>query len=649
VGVTPRPRKIVYVTTDLRVGGAEAMLTRLATARPGVADDITIVSLLPAEAYLERLRGAGVTVVELDFGRAGGIVPGLLRLAKLIADRRPDIVQGWMYHGDLAALVALAMSGRRRQTRLVWSIRCSDVDLRRYGVGLRLGVKACTLLSRWPDLITANSAAGLKSHLSLGYRPRRAEIVVNGIDVDEFRPDACARTAVRRELGIADDVTVLAHVARVDPMKDHASFLAAMAELPELLALLVGAGTEHLPEARNVVRLGRRHDVARLFAAADFVVSSSRFGEGFSNVLAEGMACGLPAVATDVGDAKLIVGDTGLVVPRDDPHALAAALRTLAREPRAARLERGARARAHIVERFAMSQAINRCAELYESLQDSQSDQHNLDPAIVRDFGREWRRFDQAPLSHAEMVRMFGEYFSVFPWDSLPPDAVGFDAGCGSGRWAALVAPRVGHLHCVDASADALTVAQKNLAGLRNVSFYQAPLDAMPLPDGSMDFGYSLGVLHHLPDPGAGLAACVQKLKPGAPMLVYVYYAFDHRPAWFRLLWRASDLLRRGVSKAPFRLKSAMTELLAAFVYWPLARAARLFERLGHDVANWPLSAYRWRSYYSMRTDALDRFGTRLEHRMTRDQIKAMMERAGLSDICFFESVQFWCAVGRKV
>ena len=331
--MTWRPRKIIYVTAGLRGGGAEAMLTRLATAQPGVADEIIVASLLPAEGHIERLAAAGVKVVELQFDRLGGAAAGLFKLAKLIADNRPDIVQGWMYHGDLAALVALLMSGRRKHTRLVWSIRCSDMDLRRYGRGLRMVVKACTLLSSWPDLVTANSGAGLKSHLALGYRPRRAEVVANGIDIDEFRPDPAVRQAVRGELGIPQDATLLAHVARVDPMKDHGSFLAAMTELPDLFALLVGVGTENLAAARNVLRLGRRHDVARLFAAADFAVSSSRFGEGFSNALAEGMACGLPAVATDVGDAKLILGDTGLVVPPENPHALAAAIRALAAEP----------------------------------------------------------------------------------------------------------------------------------------------------------------------------------------------------------------------------------------------------------------------------------------------------------------------------
>jgi glycosyltransferase involved in cell wall biosynthesis len=369
VGVIPRPGKILYVTAGLRGGGAEAMLTRLATAIPGVADEIIVVSLLPAEAHVERLRAAGVTVVELNFDRVAGVARGLVELAKLIAARRPDIVQGWMYHGDLAALVALIMSGRRKRTRLVWSIRCTALDLRHYGgFGLRLVVKACTLLSGWPDLVTANSAAGLKSHLALGYRPRRAEVVANGIDVDAFTPDPGARRAVRLDLGIPENAIVLAHVARVDAMKDHAAFLAAMAQLPDMSALLVGAGTENLPAAHNVIRLGRRQDVARLFAAADFVVSSSRFGEGFSNVLGEGMACGLPAIATDVGDAKLIVGDTGVVVPPEDPAALAAGIRPLAGESAAARADRGARARARIVENFALAHAVERHVQLYASL-----------------------------------------------------------------------------------------------------------------------------------------------------------------------------------------------------------------------------------------------------------------------------------------
>src|SRR6201993_4346400 len=144
--------------------------------------------------------------------------------------------------------------------------------------------------------------------------------------------------------------------------------------------------------------------------------------------------------------------------------------------------------------------------EILSSHAAMESNRHNLDRATVDDFGREWQRFDQSSVSSGEVRRRFGEYFALFPWDSLPRNAVGFDAGCGSGRWAALVAPRVGRLYCIDASAGALSVAQKSLSGLSNVEFHAAPLDAMPLPDDSMDFGYSLGGPPPFfpPPPGAG-------------------------------------------------------------------------------------------------------------------------------------------------
>jgi len=272
----------------------------------------------------------------------------------------------------------------------------------------------------------------------------------------------------------------------------------------------------------------------------------------------------------------------------------------------------------------------------------------NLDEATVRDFGREWARFDQKAICPEELRQIFNSYFAIFPWDRLPIQAVGFDAGCGGGRWAALTAPRVGLLHCIDASAQAVQVAKTHLDGLANVVVHEAPIDAMPLADGTMDFGYCIGVLQCLPDPAAGLAACVRKLKPGAPMLIYTYYAFDNRPRWFRELWRVSDIFRRAISVAPFWLKSVIAEVIAALVYWPVARAAGAFERVGKSVSNWPLSGYRRHSYYVMRNDALDRFGTRLEHRMTRAEIEAMMTNAGLGSVRFSESGPFWCAVGQR-
>lgn len=275
----------------------------------------------------------------------------------------------------------------------------------------------------------------------------------------------------------------------------------------------------------------------------------------------------------------------------------------------------------------------------------------NRDDATVDGFGDEWRRFDQRAVDDAELRALFDAYFAVFPWDALPADAVGFDLGCGSGRWAARVAPRLGprgRLHAIDPAPDALAVARRNLAHLPNVETHLASVDAIPLADGSMDFGYSLGVLHHVPDTGRGLADCVKKLKPGAPFLLYLYYAFDNRPWWFRQVWRASDVVRRRVSRLSPTGRYAASQLLAAGVYWPLARTARVLDRLGVDVERVPLSAYRERSFYVMRNDALDRFGTQLEQRFTRAAMQALMEDAGLERVRFHEAVPYWTAVGFK-
>src|SRR5450631_1222825 len=176
----------------------------------------------------------------------------------------------------------------------------------------------------------------------------------------------------------------------------------------------------------------------------------------------------------------------------------------------------------------------------------------NTDQATVEGFGREWTTFTQSAseLAAEDRRAMFESYFSIFPWDALPPNSIGADIGCGSGRWAYLVAPRVGHLHAADVAADALEVARRNLAGLNNVSFHQASVSALPFADGSLDFAYSLGVLHHVPDTASALRDIAAKLKPGAPFLVYLYYAFDNRPAAYRMLWRISNWGRLILSRA---------------------------------------------------------------------------------------------------
>ncbi len=263
---------------------------------------------------------------------------------------------------------------------------------------------------------------------------------------------------------------------------------------------------------------------------------------------------------------------------------------------------------------------------------------------MVADFGEEWSRFDQSALNPDELYEMFNNYFDIFPWDAITTDAVGFDLDCGSGRWAKVVAPRVGKLHLIDPS-NAIDVARRNLEGNSNCVFYRAGIGMIPLPEESCDFGYSLGVLHHVPDTPKGLRECVKRLKLGSPFLLYLYCRFDNKPGWFRLIWKITDLFRRLISRLPNWAKYPINEIIAVTVYLPLARSAWIIEKVGFYVSNLPLSQYRAPSYYTMRTDALDRFGTRLEKRFTKQEIEEMMLNAGLEKIKF-STRSFWTAVG---
>lgn len=272
----------------------------------------------------------------------------------------------------------------------------------------------------------------------------------------------------------------------------------------------------------------------------------------------------------------------------------------------------------------------------------------NQDKNTVEGFGDEWSRFDQSDLPEDEQKLLFDEYFSVFPWENISKESVGFDLGCGSGRWAKSVAPKVKKLICIDPSS-ALDIAKKNLSNFDNCEFQSTTVDDISIDNNSMDFGYSLGVLHHVPNTEMGIKQCVEKLKKGAPLLLYLYYRFDNRPFWFRFIWSISDLFRKIISKMPYGLRYIFSQIIAVVIYFPLARTSFYMEKLNLNVSNFPLSSYKNLSFYTMRTDALDRFGTRLEQRFTRDEIKIMMENAGLENIKFSNSKPYWVAVGYKI
>jgi len=276
-------------------------------------------------------------------------------------------------------------------------------------------------------------------------------------------------------------------------------------------------------------------------------------------------------------------------------------------------------------------------------------EKENIDQKTVDAFGNQWTHYHQGDDDNLkELQFLFDRYFSLVDWNSLPDNAKGFDAGCGAGRWALLAAEKLGHLHCIDASPDALEVAKTNLKQFQNCSYHACSIEQTNIEKNSLDFGYSLGVLHHMPDTQQALNDCIAYLKPGGQFLVYLYYNFDNQPKFYRILWSCSEIIRKTVTSLPVKMRNTVCAIIAGFIYWPLAKISFIGEKLGLKTKSWPLSDYRHATFYRMKHNARDRFGTELEQRFSKQEIQVMMEEAGLEKIVFNDGEPYWCALGYK-
>lgn len=330
--------KIVHIITGLNNGGAESVLTRLASHDQAAGNRHTVISLMDQGLYGPRLEQAGVDVHCLAMPRGRLTLAGLIRLYRLLRRLQPDVVQTWMYHADLIGGVMARLAGLRH---ICWGIRHSNLEPGTISTTTLLTARLCARLSGVvPARIVSCSLKATAVHQALGYRADKFVTIPNGYDTSRLQPDAAARIAFRRELGVADSSCLLGMVARFDPQKDHTNLIQALrllkaaghdfrcvlagvgmsADNPALMAQVQAAQLE-----QQVILLGPRQDIPALMNGLDLHVLSS-LGEAFPNVLAEAMACGTPCVSTDVGDAALIIGETGWVVPPRSPQALASAL-----------------------------------------------------------------------------------------------------------------------------------------------------------------------------------------------------------------------------------------------------------------------------------------------------------------------------------
>jgi glycosyltransferase involved in cell wall biosynthesis len=370
--------RVVHLITDLDVGGAEMMLARLLTRLDSPMVENAVVSLGGRGAVAERIERSGIPVSTLGL-RPGRVNPlALWHLVALLRRLRPDVLQTWLYHSDLAGLIG----GRLAHVpAIVWNIRCAELDPRDHPRSLPMLLRMLAFSSRWPSAVVCNSNAGRLAHEQLGYSPRRWIVIPNGFDVDAFRPCSAARVELRRELGVAADGPLVGLLARFHPMKDHATFLRAAkiaARAREDVRFVVaGRGVSDNRALASLVSdlalqdrvrlLPERSDAPRFLAALDVAVSSS-YGEAFPNIVGEAMSCGTPCVATDVGDSAALVGETGVIVPSRDPERLAAGMLRLLDLTPDRRAALGESARQHITSKFSLDRAVRAYEGLYLEL-----------------------------------------------------------------------------------------------------------------------------------------------------------------------------------------------------------------------------------------------------------------------------------------
>ncbi|MBI4765613.1 MAG: glycosyltransferase [Deltaproteobacteria bacterium] len=325
--------KVLHLITDLDPGGAEIMLFKLLSAINPLAFESLVVSMTGRGLVGRKIEESGVRILSLNMPKGRVSLTGFIKLIKLLQREKPDILLTWMYHANLLGILAGQFSYR---FKVVWNIRCSNVEFERYKKLTYWVMKVSAWLSSLPAAIIVNSRKGSEFHTALGYHPKQWEIIYNGFDLERFNIDPSAGKEVRKELEIGNEKLVVGLISRFDPMKDHETFLRAARLLckkyPDICFLLVGEGvsgenkffTPYLFDNQlkgRLILLGFREDIPRILNALDISTSSSS-GEGFPNIIGESMACGIPCVVTDVGDSAFLIGETGILVPPRDPAAL---------------------------------------------------------------------------------------------------------------------------------------------------------------------------------------------------------------------------------------------------------------------------------------------------------------------------------------
>lgn len=359
--------KVLHVIPNLGQGGAERQLIELINT----SSNHEVCQILSSGYYEENLKKKNIKIYNLNIKKNITAIVAFYRLYKIIKISKPKIIHCWMYHSCLI-VVLLKYFSMIKDIPIVWGLRCSDMDVKYYSYQLNLVIKGCKYFSHLPNIIINNSYSGKKIHDKLGYN-NDSIVIPNGIDTDYFSFSKNARINFRKTYNISNETIVFVCVARVDPMKDHETLIKAFNKLKlfnsNVTLILAGKGTEKYSNEKNIIALGSYKDIKEVYSASDFLVSSSSFGEGFSNAIAEAMSCKLVPIATDVGDAKKIISETGKIFPIKDIDKLVTIMEELVNLPSKELLIKKNHVRNRIVKNYSKDRMIIKYNNVYKSLE----------------------------------------------------------------------------------------------------------------------------------------------------------------------------------------------------------------------------------------------------------------------------------------
>lgn len=374
---TNKRTRVTHIITGLGMGGAERMLSNVVLSMDPNRFENTVISLKDLGYWGSILQERGITVYTLNMNPSITSLSKILTLYKILRDSQPDCIQGWMYHANIVATLA---SIGVKQRKVFWNIRCSLMDLSHYRFTTRLIFKLGAILARIPHAIVNNSRTSMRQHQGCGYKNKNLIFIPNGFDIEKFKPNSTIYKEFRIQHQLPSDAIIIGTAARFDASKDHESFLKAAAILakqnPKVYFACAGTGMHHKNSTihnlivancleKRVLLLDQVNDIQNLLPAFDYLALTSIFGEGFPNVVAEAMLCGVECFVTDVGEALEIVGEFGFKIPKHDPVNLAKVWSEVLGRDQMLIQQNKVAVRQRIMANYALDKITNMYSEMY--------------------------------------------------------------------------------------------------------------------------------------------------------------------------------------------------------------------------------------------------------------------------------------------